>query len=329
MSRMIMSAVACCVLLASASQAAPLNTKDVAKDAKWFAHADLAALAESELMQQAASEWPKKEKKFRTWMQENYGITPGEDLQSLTLFSNKYQKHSGVAILTADFDRQKVTSTLAEKDNVEKQQWQNYTLYTYDVSEHSATDHSYEGDHSNDKSEKRVTTVVADRHTIVCAKTPERVKWALKILDDQEPSLDEAGRSPQVADKAQSALIYAAAMDLNELPEQDGALAVLRQHKSVCYSFSENGDTLTEQYTLKAVDEQVAKKMKEAVEGFIALADVWTADAPKLHKMMKESQVDRNGTQVTITWEGSTGEAMTAFERVAQAAAGLKQKQAK
>jgi hypothetical protein len=328
MLRTTLTTIGCCLLLTASVTAAPLNTKDVAKDAKWLAHVDLASLADSKLAKEASNEWPKKEKKLRAWMEKSYGITPKEDLESLTLYSCEYEKETGVAILKADFERSKVESTLSSKDNVEKSEWNNHTFYTYDVNEHEKADHtkaknSHELTKSDYKKEmkhktKQVTTVIADDQTIVCGKTPDQVKQALKVMDEKEPSLASQGESPLVGTDAQTALVYAVATDLAKLPQCEGFLEVLRQHQCIEYTLKEQDDKLVEEYVLKAVDEKVAGKMKEAVQGLIALGEVWTTDAPKLQKMMDEATVEQRGMNIHVRWEGTPDQAVTTMEQVAQ-----------
>jgi hypothetical protein len=346
----IATAVACGLLAATAAQAAPLDKSDVAKDAKWVIHVDLEALTDSKVAEKAGKEWPQKTQKIRQRLESEMGITPQEDLRGLTMFSNTYEMHSGVAILNAKFERQKVKSSLESKQGVKKTKWDDYTLYTYDVSKHKATDHQtsghktsahaasdddHQGEHKNgdsDKSKdktKTVTTAIVDRNTLVCAASPERVKWAIKLLENESESLAKADDSKLVKDADSEALIYASAVDLDELPEHVGALAVLRQHKHACYTLKERDGKLKEQLALTATDKEIADKMKEAAQGLVALLDVWTADADKLNEMVTQTEIKQDGDTLHITWQGTPGDAITAIEQIAQHAKEAKQHQRK
>lgn len=357
MLRKTFALVACGMMISATAYAGPLDRSDVAKDARWVVHVDFEALADSKIAEKAGEKWPEKTQKLRSHLESEMGITPQEDLKSLTMFSTSYDRHSGVAILHAKFDRQKVKSSLESKADVKTTKWEDHTLYTYDVSKHKATDHHAASHAADDKAEdhsradhspkdhgeqthhsgsykskdhpKTVTTAIVDRNTLVCAASPEAVKQAIKLLENESESLAKASDSKLVKADDAGALVYASAIKLGEFSASEGPLSVLRQHEHACYTLKEHDGKLKEQLVLVASDEEVAEKMEDAAEGLIALLDVWTTDSKELNQMIAKTEIEQEGTTLRITWQGTPGDAITAFEQVARHAKEAKENRQK
>ncbi len=118
-----------CALIAPA-QAAPPSAAQLPQNAKWVIHIDLNALVQTELADEAREQRPRMTQLMQRWFEAKFGVNPREDLDSLTLFGDSYDEHTGTMVLHANYEIEKVRAALDQDPNIAKEAWENYTLYT-------------------------------------------------------------------------------------------------------------------------------------------------------------------------------------------------------
>jgi len=312
-------ALAAAAILPTALMAGPLNPEQVPADAKWLAHVDLAALDETKALKEVRGIWPQRTEKLRSWMQENYGIDPREDFESVTLYGTGYAKGDCVLILTADYSEDKVRSLIQSQQDVKKTEWRDHTIYTCkagDKKSDDGQDSSAKNKGWGDGESKKVAWVLVDDDTIVYAKSPRGVKDAVETIEGHVASL-EGKDSKLTSDLPHGAVAYAAAERLDSIPHDGLMFPVLRQLEHGCYALGERDGKLFDELKLVARNEEVASQLKQVIDGYAALCKVSVSDSKPLSKMMDNVQVQQNGATVKASWNGDV-------DRFAQALRNLK-----
>ena len=326
------------LLFASTVMAGPLDTAKVPRDAKWVIHVDYEALSETAVMEKLREARPQIVQQVRGWLQERYGIDPREDLHGVTLFSDTYDAHTGAIVLFADYDLEKVKSDLMSKSGVKSTQWEGHTLFTWTAHKNAA---SYEG-HADSRSDEdaadrksnteearpheeheggSVTAVLLDGKTAVFAPTPDRVQSVVKLLQGDAPAI-EGEDSKLIADIPKGAILYGAAVELQDIAGREQLFPILQQHEHIRWVVGERDGRLFEECTLVAQNKEVASQMKTALEGFVAFGKLWAADSEELASLYDDVEIRQQGSTVRLEWEGESEEvvaALSAFgDRLAQ-----------
>lgn len=321
-------------LLLTPASAAPPDRAHMPEDAKWVIHLDLEALSKTNLAEEARAERPQMTQLVRRWLQDRFGINPREDLQSLTMFSNSYEEHTGAMILRADYDPAKVKAALEQRPDVQQESWGGHTLYTFsgDGLDLLATgadpaqgpertdrqtaqqERAAQAAAGEPRQTKPMTVALIDGKTAVVASSPERAKAAVSLVRGEAGTLAED--SPLLSELDESAMAYGAAIDLDQIEQRGGIFPILSQHERAywCVSATDNG--VEGKLKLHAKSEEVAEHMKTWLEGSIAFGQVWAADSENLKKLVDNREVSRDGKVVEITGHGDTQTISAAMREV-------------
>lgn len=312
------------------ASASPLDPARVPAEAKWVIHVDLSALAETELAQRVREKRPQVVEGVRQWFQKRYGIDPREDLDSLTMFSETYESHTGTMILKAGYDRQKVQSDLEAKEGVETESWMDHTLYTINKEKMEAQKQQ-QGDPAGRQPQEKggpekqddrwrdhaITLVLVDDQTVIFASSAERAKEGVELLKGNYPSL-KGKRGTLLDELPEGAILYGAAIKLDSISQREGIFPILRQHERIVWAIGQQNGEVYDTLTLVAQSPQVAEQMKTMAEGFVAFCNVWAADNETLSKLVKATEVSIDDRTVHVEWRGETGDVVAALEEIRQ-----------
>lgn len=170
------------------------------------------------------------------------------------------------------------------------------------------------GDKRRKQGKKTVATILFNDETIIFATDVERAKAAVRLLEGEEDSLENAD-SKLIANYPTGAIMYGAAIDLNELSQKyRRPFPVLSKHKHVNFAFGQRGDELYDQLTLVATSHEVADEMEDVLEGFVALVKVCASDVQSVVDLYEDVDIDQDGATVTVRWEGSVDAVMNALD---------------
>lgn len=323
-------------------QAGELKPEHIPADAKWVLHVDLEQLLDTELVQAVRERRPEIVENVRQWIRQQYGIDPRSDLMSVTMFSKDYEEYTGSMILQAKYDPQKVEQQLRGAEQLETTQWNDMTFYTFKVAKHQAAKKQNKFDQlqssrtekpapvraqnrsatlqqpgqslSAGKSEKEghdhsggkeMTVVMLDSDTIVFGSSVENIKGVVGLLKGDQASLK--GKDSKLISKvADGAIMYGAAIELENITKSNLPMPVLKQHEMITWVFGERDGQLFEEATLVGQSEDVAEKMEQLIRGVVAYEQLWAADSEPLTKIVEAAKISRDGDKVKVEWEAST-----------------------
>lgn len=284
------------------TSAAPLDPAHLPADAKWVLHMDFEAFGNTLIAERIREKKPGWVAAAGEWMNTRYGIDLKKDLYGLTMFSDTYEAHSGVGILFADYDMDKIRKDLRDKPGISTTEWQGNMLYTVKKRELA----------------KPMTIVLReDSQQVVFASSPERAKAAVMLLNGKGKSL-KGKDSPLVGDVPQGSVAYGAAIELQRIARRDGVFPILRQHEQVKYSVGNDGEYVFENVELVGASEEVAQEMKTCLDGAVAFLNLWAADSKPLMKLAKEVEITRDGRKVASQFRTEVKNVENALDAIRQ-----------
>jgi hypothetical protein len=86
----------------------------------------------------------------------------------------------------------------------------------------------------------------------------------------------------------------------------------------VTWAIGEDNGKLFERVQFVAQNDQVAEKMKQAIEGLNALVQLWSHDAETLNELYSNVKVEHEGSTVRVHWEGEVTKVLAAVDEVKQ-----------
>ena len=111
------STFAALALFAAVGQAAPLDSKNVAADAKWVVHVDVDAVRDSHVVKKAFETCPLLKNdsgKHFDMIRDKIGVDLRKDLHGITLYGRDTDKTHGVAIVFATVNQKLLLDKAAE-----------------------------------------------------------------------------------------------------------------------------------------------------------------------------------------------------------------------
>lgn len=211
-------------------------------------------------------------------------------------------------------DKEKSHADRDEKDQKDKEKKDKHA--DKDVHEKKHGEHSAkEAAKYKQGGEKDVVIILLDGKKAVFAATPETAKATVKLLKGETESL-EGKDSKLVTKLPDGAVAYGAAIELEKIERHEGVFPVLQQHKHIVWSTGERDGKAFENLTLVAQSEDVAKNMKETLDGLVAFMKVWAGDDEALKQVTQDVEITRDGDTVTSKYEADADDAISALQSV-------------
>lgn len=288
MKRMAMvSGLAVAMVAAAAALGAPLNERDVAADARWVVHADLANLKATSLgahLLQTLQEEP-AERKLAA-IQAVFRFDPRRDLDAVTMYGQDQNGDDGVALLRGAFDQNHVLTLLRANDNYEAAAHGAHTV-------HSWVDQKASG-------AVRMYGAFYDARTVVVGRSGAKVAAALDVLDGGAPSLAGSGQVVAGQEPAVNGFFFVV-VDLAAMAGARPEAAILKGARAASMEFTETAGQVLASLTVNAQDAQTAAQIQSAAQGMLALAALNQEQNPALAQLAQSIGVVLQDTAVVAT----------------------------
>lgn len=273
---------------AAATQAAPVEFKDIPAEAKWLAHVDVDAMRDSTLTERiyhfAMQQRPEAEGHFQK-VEEVTGMDPRRDLYSLTFYGTSFAENQGVLIVKAGFDRARMEEKAKEAADHEVTKHGDYQIHTW----------------THDKGKKRERKLAGaffKADVLVFASSVDEVKKALDVLAGKGKSLS-GNESALTADvpAGTTFLARAAGMAGANLPVKSPAL---KKTEQISIAMGEHEGQGFYQSKLVAEDEATAQQVKEIVEGGRAMVALQHGQDPDAKALLDALKVDLSNNTLSV-----------------------------
>lgn len=285
-----------CGLVTDAS-AKPLDLKHVSADARWLGHLDIDAMRESIVVQKMMQQ--QKHKARMAFVAKMLGINPEKDLHGITFYGNEIGKHTGVMLLHAKADRDRMMSMAKMLSNREVTKYRQHEIHHWmRKSRHGSRN-------------RTVAAAFYGDQWIVFASSVDLLKQAVDVLDGEAPSLRNdsplAGNIPA----GTTMLMRIEGLSDGKLPDK---CKLARQTKSFRFVTGEHDGESFYRSRAKMTNEEVSRQVKELVEGVRALGQIHVGENEIGKKLVNDLRVKTEGTTVTVLWKGSANDVWTMIE---------------
>lgn len=280
---------------AGTARAEPLDPKQVPADAKWVLHVDMDAVRQSKVWgmvlgranREAGGQLQQKLDAAATLL----GSRFPEDLHGVTLLGRGFTEESGVMLVHANMDRQKLAALVKLNPG--------YATSAY-------------GDHEISKwtDEKKGHTMYgsfAGDRRLVLGRSQEQVQAALDVLDGKGKAL-AAESLLASAGKGAGAMIYLAGDTLAELQKKQGASPILAQVNSAWLTIMEGDADLVVKGSVNAKSAEAAKQMQATLDGIkalVMLSGTGEAAEPKAKfaaEALQRAALSLSGSTLSLDW---------------------------
>ena len=280
-----------------AAQAAPLDLKHVAAEAKWLGHVDVDAIRESTVVQKA---WKKhlemdKQAEQRLGMLKQFtGLDLTQDIHGLTFYGKAVGKHEGVLVAHVKLDQGRILGMAAKLPGHAEAEHGSLKLHSWTFKVHGES--------------KTIAAAFLEENRLVIASGVDDLKAALDVISGKSPSLAADGPLGGKIPAGATVLFRATGISEAKLPFRD---PVAQQTKSFRFVAGEaNGESFFRargEYT----NGDVVDQLKEIVEGARALGRLHNANNPVGNNLINGLKVKADGTKLTILWKASAVDVWT------------------
>ena len=299
------STFAALALLAAAGQAAPLDSKNVAADAKWVVHIDVDAIRDSHVVKKAFETCPllKNESgKHFDKLREKIGIDLRKDLHGITLYGRDTEKTHGVAIVFTKVEQKLLLDKAAH------------------ASDHKVTRHGKIDIHSwTQKCCDKTHTAAGAFYkpdVLVFAASVEGVAAAIDVLDGKSPGITDP-KSPLGGHVSPGATVLARAIAIR--PET--RCPILKQAASFRVSLGERDGKSFYHASLVMKSPEAAAQVKAINDGVKAITSLKFSGNADVMKLINGLQVTVKDNTVHVRWEASADDVWTVVDKLAKKAA--------
>jgi hypothetical protein len=276
--------------LASVTQAAPFDAKEVSADVKFAAHLDVDALMASHLVKTARDqifkEHPHLEARLAA-IRSLFHFDPMADLHGVTVYSTQLKKDTGVVIIHAKVDQKLLTDLAKANPGYESTTYGKLELHSWLKEGGSNRDHA----------------AFFKPDVIVFGASLDELKAALDVLDGAKPNIskDYASLASSIPS---GTILIAGAKDLataNLHPESP----LSKKIDSILLVAGENQGQVGVHATLNVKDAATAQKMKTVADGALALAMLVKSDDADSMKLVDGVKVTVDDKSVCVEAQSS------------------------
>jgi hypothetical protein len=293
------------VLCCSAALAGPLKTEQVAGEAVWVAHLDAAALLKSGIGKFILQEAQKKEGFLEGManIRQTLGFDPLADVRGVTLYGKKLGGNSGVVILDATTDQDKILALLKQNQTYQTITYGDYVLHQWTDPPKTKTDAP--GQEVVVKPAETKFGTFYDEKTVLVASSLELLKGAVDVMNGKADSLAKTGAIPTLPKPAEGVLLTIAAEKI-EIPAKEGKPNPFKSITDVSVQVGELQGAMFLHAQALAETAEKGLKLRQIVQGFIALGQVMMQEQPDLPVLGEKIQVGGAGNAVQIDAEVAT-----------------------
>ena len=302
--KLFATTLATLALLAVVGQAAPLDSKNVAVDAKWVVHVDVDAVHGSLVVKKAFETCPllKNESgKHFDKIRETMGVDLRKDLHGITLYGRDTDKAHGVAIVFATVNQKLLLEKAAK------------------ATDHKVTKHDKIDIHSwTQKCGHKTHTAAGAFYkpdVLVFAASVEGVAAAIDVLSGKSPGIADP-KSPLGGHVHAGSSILVRAIAIG--PET--RCPVLKQAQSFRVSLGERDGKSFYHASLVMKSPEAAAQVQTITVGCKAIASLRFSGDANVMKLVNGLKATVKDNTVQVRWEASADDVWTVADKIAKKA---------
>lgn len=275
----------------------------ISADAKWGMHIDLDAIGESPIGQYILDNI--KDEKHAQKLDAvagTLGFDPRKDLSGLTVYGDGTEKNA-VALISGNFDPQKLINLAVLEDTYEKTVKGSYTIHSTDQGKHDSKSMSFVGS-----------------NLIVFGQTPAIVGKALDVIDGKRPS---AAANQEVMDimKTVDTPFIISHVNLAAIADLNPKAKMLKQGRTSTTVIGQTAERLRGTMVVTMQDEQTATNGMAMMNGLLAMAQM-QQDNKELQKALdifnEIVEVEQHGSAVVFSLDCDMNDVVEHMHKMAE-----------
>jgi len=277
---------------ASLACAEPLDRRRIAADARWVVHVDFDVVRSATVARNVLDRWLAGESVQRGLRQieEAVGTDLQEDLHGASLYGSRFAPQTGVVIVRAEVDRQRLVEFVRKLPDFKAGSHGGRELLTWTQDQ-------------GEPNERPAILCVVDSGTILFGQNAADVKKALDVIDGRSPRL-AGSRSLLDRDAPAGTVVQVGAVNLAEA-ELPFKSPIVQQCELLAIAAGERDGMVFARGELTVKTDEVADQVKTIVDGFIAIAKLQYHDEAELMDVLRAVTVSKAEKTVRVEWRGS------------------------
>jgi hypothetical protein len=272
------------------AQAAPLDRAQVPANATWLVQIDVDAMRESKVVEAFFKECGRDGGLFDAWfdrIERRCGIDPRSDLHGVTIFGERIAPRDTVMIVHSQVDKDRLLALARSARDHRTEKHGDHEIHTW-------TDRGGPGP------EHQAAGAFFEKDKLVIAGSVERLNEALDVLDGKGDTLAKSDK-PLAAKVPAGAMIVVrtGAIEAKDMPFRNPVLETIEEIDLV------RGEHDGQHFgTMKVrADSSVnAQRMKDVLEGVMAMVSLQLRDKDKVVDLMKKTEVKVEGDTLHVNF---------------------------
>jgi len=313
------TAIALAVVVCGApALAGPMKADQVAGDARWVAHLDVTTLLKSGLAKFILAEAEKKDSFLDgiAQVREALGFDPLRDLRGVTIYGKTIGDEQAVVVLDATANQEKLLALIGANPSYRAHEYGDRELHEWTDEPKTVVD-KMTGEEVV-KPGKTNFGAFYDPNTVLVASTLDLLKGAVTVLDGEADSLAKTRGIKMLPEPLAGSFLIAAA-DRIKLPadHKDAKNPVLTSITDIGLQVGEQEDHMFLSAAALAPDAKRALRLRQILQGFIALGQMMLAERQDLPVLGETIRVNGEGNSVTVEASVPTGSMIEMIQHLA------------
>ena len=300
--KVLVTAVAAVLALATIGRAEPLDVKKVAADAKWVVHVDVDAMRDSVVLNKAYKKCMEMHKEAAERMDKlpgMIGMDPRKDLHGITVYGKDLDKRKGVLILHADVNQELLKEKAAKAPDHKVAKCGDYEVHSWTMKCHKGT--------------QTVNGAFFKPNVMVFASSQDAVEAALAVLAGKSPAITGED-SPLARRTLPGSMFIARAVAVDPKTR----CPVLKQADSYRIALGENDGKSFYRAQLNMKSTEAVAQVKAITEGFRAILSLNKGMDADVLKLVDGLKVAGEGKTLSISWSAKADDVWAAIEKAAK-----------
>jgi len=290
--KILVMIVALFVGVGTPASAAPLDRNQVAADARWVVHVDLDAAKAATLAEKVQNRWLGNEVVTQRLaaVKTLTGVDLAKDLDGVTFYGSRLAADTGVVIVHAHFDENRLLGIVRGKPDYNATHYDNHTLHTW-------------AERKDKPGEHTVTGCVFGPELLIVGREAAEVKTALDVLDGKSAALAGSG-SALAGEVPEGTVVLAGVSGLGEAGPAFKS-PIVSQSESFWAALGEQGGEVFARLEFVAKSEEAAGQFEDVVRGFRATALLQYGSDPEAREIIEKLSVRVSQRTVYVEWRGA------------------------
>lgn len=301
----LMFAIVCPVLCVAVSlDAAPLELKQVAADAKWLGHVDFDAVRESTVVQKMVKRALAKHEGAEGHLNiatQLIGFDPCKDLFGATFYGREFAPHQGVLILHAKMDQKRLLGWAERIPKLEKSKIGKRDVLSW-THEHHGHKHS-------------VAVASYSDDVLVFASSVDELQSAINVLEGKAKSLSREASLAGNVPPGTTVLFRVEGLSKANLPCKDPLVKQTESYRFVTGEYQ--GQSFFRSRSVMTGSEVVGQ-LNRVIDGGRALAEIHLGDNATGKKLVDGLRVKTDDKTLTVLWSGSADDVYATIDLYAK-----------